>query len=158
MVSWIYSSPIGKLTLVAHEGDSLIGLRFGGSPEGALEEIPLLREAVRQLEMYFHGKLQSFDLPLALQGTPFQRRVWHALQEIPYGQTACYAQIAERIGCPRGVRAVGMANNRNPLPIIVPCHRVIGKDGSLVGYGGGLPAKEHLLSLEKRFHKGGEPA
>lgn len=102
-----------------------------------------------QLNSYFAGERHEFDLPLAPQGTPFQLTVWHALQQIPYGQTTTYGELARTIGNPQAVRAVGAANGRNPIPIIIPCHRVIGSDGSLTGYGGGLHIKEALLSLEQ---------
>jgi len=106
-------------------------------------------DAVRQLGAYFEGKLTKFDLALAPRGTEFQLMVWRALIEIPYGETTSYAQIASRIGRPAAVRAVGAANGANPLPIVVPCHRVIGADGSLTGYGGGLDLKASLLALER---------
>ena len=109
---------------------------------------PVLRETVRQLEGYFARELQEFDLPLVLRGTPFQIRVWRALQQIPYGQTRSYAEQARTIGAPDAVRAVGSANGRNPIPIVVPCHRVIGSNGKLTGFGGGLPLKRWLLDLE----------
>ena len=105
-------------------------------------------EIRRQLKAYLAGRLRDFDLPLAPQGTPFQQKVWAALAAIPYGETRSYKQVAEAVGCPRGCRAVGLANNRNPIAIVIPCHRVIGADGALVGYGGGLPIKECLLRLE----------
>ena len=105
-------------------------------------------EAVRQLRAYFAGQLRWFDLPLDMQGTPFQLRVWRELERIPYGETRSYSQIAAAIGAPRAVRAVGAANGANPIPIVVPCHRVIGASGKLVGYGGGLPLKRRLLELE----------
>jgi O-6-methylguanine DNA methyltransferase len=105
-------------------------------------------EAARQLRAYFAGQLRRFDLPLDMQGTPFQLRVWHELERIPYGETRSYRQIAEAVGAPRAVRAVGAANGANPIPIVVPCHRVIGANGKLVGYGGGLPLKKRLLELE----------
>lgn len=111
---------------------------------------PLARETVRQLEAYFAGKLWRFDLPLVPQGTPFQLKVWNALVEIPYGETCSYGQLAERIGSPAAVRAVGAANGANPIAIIVPCHRVIGANGKLTGYGGGLPVKQMLLELEAK--------
>lgn len=114
-----------------------------------VSETPLLREAARQLESYFRGELKEFSLPLEPIGTDFMKRVWTALCEIPYGRTASYGEIAERIGKPGAARAVGLANNRNPIPIIIPCHRVIGADGSLTGYGGGLDLKKRLLDLEK---------
>jgi O-6-methylguanine DNA methyltransferase len=106
------------------------------------------REAARQLRAYFAGQLRRFDLPLDMQGTEFQLRVWHELERIPYGETRSYRQIAEAVGAPRAVRAVGAANGANPIPIVVPCHRVIGANGKLVGYGGGLPLKKRLLELE----------
>src|SRR3546814_10405807 len=108
----------------------------------------VLRETGAQLEAYFTGALQAFDLPLKPIGTAFQREVWSTLAEIPYGQTWSYGDVARRIGKPQAVRAVGAANGRNPIPIVVPCHRVIGADGSLTGFGGGLPAKQLLLTLE----------
>ena len=109
---------------------------------------PLLREAVRQLRAYFSGGLRSFTLPLDLRGTPFQLRVWHELETIPFGQFRSYAQIAQAIGAPKAVRPVGAANGANPVAIVVPCHRVIGSNGKLTGYGGGLPLKKRLLELE----------
>ena len=117
-------------------------------PEDELRVTPLLDEAFRQLECYLQGGLKKFTLPLAPAGTPFQLSVWQALRMIPYGQTRSYKEIAEAIGNPRATRAVGMANNRNPIAVVIPCHRVIGADGSLVGYGGGLDIKTRLLELE----------
>jgi len=111
---------------------------------------PLLRRAVEQLQAYFAGELRDFDLPLDMPGTAFQKRVWQALRSIPYGETRSYSLVAAAIGAPAAVRAVGAANGRNPIPIVVPCHRVIGAAGSLVGYGGGLPLKRLLLDLESR--------
>jgi methylated-DNA-[protein]-cysteine S-methyltransferase len=113
-------------------------------------------EAIHQLDEYFAGTLRQFDLPLAPEGTPFQQRVWRALLDIPYGETVSYAELARRIDQPSAVRAVGAANGQNPLSIVIPCHRVIGSDGRLVGYGGGLPAKSALLALEQRV--AGAPA
>lgn len=107
-----------------------------------------LDEACRQLDRYFEGRLKRFDLRLAPRGTAFQQEVWKALQAIPYGRTTSYGELAERIGRPRSVRAVGTANGANPISIIIPCHRVIGRDGSLTGYAGGLPRKALLLKLE----------
>ena len=138
-------SPVGPLALES-DGAALTALRFG--PGGAGELCPVLEETRRQLEEYFSGRRREFDLPLTPRGTPFQQAVWRALMTIPYGETAGYGEIAARIGNPRACRAVGMANNRNPISIIIPCHRVIGADGSMVGYGGGLPIKEYLLKLE----------
>lgn len=111
---------------------------------------PLVSEAFRQLEAYFSGHLKVFELPLAPEGTAFQRRVWSVLETIPYGATASYKEVAGQVGKPKATRAVGLANNRNPIPIFIPCHRVIGADGSLVGYGGGLEIKRFLLGLEAR--------
>lgn len=110
----------------------------------------LLTRALQQLDEYLSGRRQTFDLPLAPQGTPFQQSVWRALCAIPYGYTASYKQVASAIGNPKAMRAVGMANNRNPIAIFIPCHRVIGADGSLVGFGGGLDIKRALLALEKK--------
>ena len=115
-----------------------------------MAETPLIKKAAAQIEEYFAGKRKKFSLPIALHGTEFQMAVWKALQEIPFGETRSYKDIAIMIGRPKAVRAVGMANNRNPVSIIVPCHRVIGHDGSLVGYGGGLPLKQQLLELEQK--------
>ena len=112
-------------------------------------ETPLIKKAATQLAEYFAGTRAKFDLPLAPAGTEFQRSVWRALQTIPFGETCSYMDIATRIGNPKACRAVGMSNNRNPIAIIIPCHRVIGRDGSLVGYGGGLDIKQYLLDLEK---------
>ncbi len=109
---------------------------------------PVLLEAEIQLRAYFAGELRQFDLPLDVVGTDFQKRVWKQLESIPYGETRSYREIAEAIGAPRAIRAVGAANGSNPLPIVIPCHRVIGSSGKLVGYGGGLPLKEKLLKLE----------
>lgn len=113
----------------------------------------LMREALAQFRLYFAGKLQMFDLPLEMIGTSFQKRVWSALLEIPYGETRSYSQLACEIGAPRAMRAVGAANGRNPIPIIVPCHRVIGASGELVGFGGGLEWKRFLLDLERAHVK-----
>ena len=111
----------------------------------------VMHDAIRQLQAYFAGELQFFDVPLEIAGTDFQKRVWNALRTIPYGQTRSYTEIAAQIGSPRAVRAVGAANGRNPIPIIVPCHRVIGASGSLVGFGGGLEWKRLLLDLEATY-------
>jgi methylated-DNA-[protein]-cysteine S-methyltransferase len=128
------------------------GVRHDTGPAEDTAETPVAREiageAVRQLRAYFAGQLRRFDLPLDLQGTDFQMRVWRELERIPYGETRSYLQMATAIGSPRAVRAVGAANGANPIPIVVPCHRVIGAGGRLVGYGGGLPLKKRLLQLE----------
>jgi methylated-DNA-[protein]-cysteine S-methyltransferase len=113
-----------------------------------------LRAAVRELRAYFAGELRQFSLPLAPVGTPFQLDVWNALAAIPYGETTSYGEMAQRIGRPRAVRAVGAANGANPLPIVLPCHRVIGSNGSLTGFGGGLPLKQALLALESGVRDG----
>ena len=113
------------------------------------DEAAPFAEAKRQLAAYFAGRLTAFDLPLAPQGTPFQRRVWDELRRVPHGQTVSYGELARRIGSPTACRAVGAANGRNPLCIIVPCHRVVGANGKLIGYAGGMPRKEALLALER---------
>ena len=148
-------SPIGRLLLAGRAGAlSLIYFMSGPgrmTPDPVWQEDPRpFAEARRQLEAYFAGRLEVFDLPLALDGTPFQVKVWRAVAEIPYGQTRAYGDVARRIRRPSAVRAVGAANGQNPLPIIIPCHRVIGSNGSLTGYGGGLPIKRALLALESR--------
>lgn len=140
-------SPFGALTLT-EENERVAGVTFGAREGANQRETPLLREAVRQLALYFEGRLKRFDLPLALKGTPFQRDVWQAISDIPYGETRSYGEIARAVGRESARRAVGMASHRNPVPIIVPCHRVIGANGSLTGYGGGLEVKRSLLTLE----------
>ncbi|MGY0561650.1 methylated-DNA--[protein]-cysteine S-methyltransferase [Luteimonas sp. A277] len=147
-------SPIGPLLLAASDaGMHTIEFRDARHPvkrdaswhEG---DHPLLQRAQQQLREYFAGARRSFDLPLAPQGTPFQRKVWQTLETIGYGETLSYGQLAARLGSPSASRAVGAANGRNPLPIVVPCHRVIGASGALIGFGGGLPTKQFLLELE----------
>lgn len=118
--------------------------------DGILGETPLIGQAFKQLELYLDGQLTVFTLPLKPEGTDFMKKVWRQLLEVPYGQTASYKDIAVAIGCPKAVRAVGMANSRNPIPIFIPCHRIIGSNGELVGYGGGLPLKKKLIDLEKQ--------
>jgi methylated-DNA-[protein]-cysteine S-methyltransferase len=142
-------SPVGRLLL---EGDDegLCRVGFDGQGEPMSSFPRSLREAVRQLKAYFDGDLRDFDLPLRMQGTEFQLSVWRALRDIPYGETISYGELARRIGNPKGSRAVGLANGSNPIAIIVPCHRVIGSNGKLTGYGGGLENKEILLGLERR--------
>ena len=120
------------------------------APKNAVEKwTPFLRGVAKEIKEYLSGKRKKFDIPLKLYGTDFQLSVWHALLTIPYGETRSYREIAEQIGNPKSCRAVGMANNRNPIAIIIPCHRVIGADGSLVGFGGGLELKQQLLELEQ---------
>jgi methylated-DNA-[protein]-cysteine S-methyltransferase len=154
MVCTEIDSPIGTLT-AAGDADGLRWLLFPRNRhEPARDDWqrePNAFAALRaQLASYFAGELQSFDLPLAPSGTPFQQSVWTALRAIPYGETRSYRDLAQAIGNPAAVRAVGLANGRNPLPIIVPCHRVIGSDGSLTGFGGGITTKRFLLDLEAR--------
>ena len=143
-----YETILGSVTFVEEDG-ALLAVTTHRSYEGICQETPLIKEACRQLSEYLKGERKTFDLPLNPKGTDFQKCVWRALCDIPYGETRTYKQIAEAIGNPKAVRAVGMANNRNPITIIVPCHRVIGANGKLVGYGGGLEMKEFLLRLEK---------
>ncbi len=152
MPIYSYQSPIGKLTIVEQEG-KLTRICFEGEKVDSsfvIEETPLIKETVRQFDLYFKGELKAFDLPLALNGTPYMQAVWQQLCTIPYGTTASYKDIAQKLGNPKACRSVGQANNRNPLPIVIPCHRVIGADGKLVGYAGGLDVKIKLLELEKR--------
>lgn len=161
---WTGTLPLLGTIRLKEENDYLIALdllcdndRQSGrkaSTENAREyqqQTPLLREAVRQLHAYLAGRLHTFHLPLAPHGTPFQQNVWAALCTIPYGETRSYKQVAEMLGNPKACRAVGMANNRNPIAVIIPCHRVIGARGTLVGYGGGLLLKKRLLELEGSF-------
>ena len=149
-------SPIGPLLLAGDEAglqqvNFVNGRRQQNNPSPEWIEDPTrLREAARQLRAYFGGELENFDLPLAMQGTPFQLNVWKNLCDIPYGETISYGELACRVGNPKAFRAVGLANGSNPVAIIVPCHRVIGSNGKLTGYGGGLPVKEKLLALERR--------
>lgn len=157
------NSPLGTLTIVAtdhgvchiHFGElvtSMATLNAWLKKQGRKGEIIRCEETLRpiceQLEDYFSGKRCTFDIPLDLCGTPFQKKVWNALKEIGYGETRSYKEVAQEVGAPKAVRAIGGANNKNPIPIIIPCHRVIGSNGNMVGYGGGLDKKEILLSLE----------
>lgn len=151
----ITDSPVGRILLAGNAaGLSHIDLRAGSnSIEPAvdwIEDESHFTEAIGQLQAYFAGTLKRFELPLAAEGTPFQNEVWRALLDIPYGETLSYGELAERLGKPGAARAVGLANGRNPLPIVVPCHRVIGSDGSLTGYGGGIDIKRALLDHERR--------
>lgn len=148
---FFYDTVVGNICL-AEEDHCITNLYFKDEwdVEGAQEkETPLIKEAKKQLDEYFVGNRKEFDLPLKPMGTEFQQKVWNALLEIPYGETRYYGEIADNIGNPKAPRAVGLANNRNPISIFIPCHRVIGKSGKLVGYGGGLHIKELLLKLEK---------
>ena len=148
---YTYETPIGEI-MIASDGSYVTALRFAVPAGSEMKKAPdaLTDGAARQLEDYFAGKRRMFDLPLRPFGTVFQRSVWEQLLAIPYGETRSYKQVAEMVGRPNACRAVGMANNRNPISIIIPCHRVIGSGGDLVGYGGGLEAKRALLELEKR--------
>ncbi len=146
-----FASPVGTLRLVS-DGKHLVAIEFDSAPaprEGDRDvQDKVLEACATQLGEYFAGRRTRFELPLAPAGTAFQREVWAALEKIPYGALSSYAEIARTIGRPAATRAVGAANGRNPLPIVIPCHRVIGSDGSLTGYGGGLEKKRRLLSLE----------
>jgi len=144
----VMESPVGRLYLCS-DGQSVTGLHFSKQKGECGDHLSLHKKAIAQLEEYFAGNRKTFDLPLKPSGTAFQMAVWRALQDIPYGQTRSYGEIAAAVGNAKASRAVGMANNRNPISIIIPCHRVIGSDGRLVGYGGGLPIKVALLDLEK---------
>jgi methylated-DNA-[protein]-cysteine S-methyltransferase len=145
-----YDSPIGTIELLGTER-GLTAVNFGRRRPGGVEAAdPALRAAVEQLDEYFLGKRKEFSLVLHFEGTDFQKKAWRQLVRIPYGKTATYAEVAAAIGKPRAVRAVGQANHRNPISIIIPCHRVIGSDGRMVGYGSGLWRKEWLLAHEKR--------
>lgn len=144
----VVPSPIGPLTLTAEDG-ALTAIDFGAPADRAdAPPYPVLADAARQLEAYFAGELRDFDLPLHPSGTPFQLIVWEALRQIPYGETVTYGELARSIGRPTAARAVGSANHQNPLAIVVPCHRVVGADGTLTGYAGGLDMKAALLAIE----------
>lgn len=154
----VIDSPVGNLTLVATETQLYsvfwASPKFSGLPlagEVFEKENAILKETKKQLKDYFNGERKKFDLPLAWSGTDFQNSVWQALTKIPYGETQSYSELAEAIQNPKAVRAVGMTNSRNPIAIIVPCHRVIGKNGSLTGFSGGLHNKELLLKLEEKY-------
>ena len=161
---YYFDTPIGWL-LIVENGKAVTQLNFikdcalgerdqqvmnkdGSNNISFTKATPLMKEAVKQLQEYFQGVRKNFELPLAPKGTVFQQKVWKALQEVPYGETRSYKQIACVAGNEKASRAVGMANNRNPIPIIIPCHRIIGANGKLIGYAGGLEVKEYLLNLE----------
>jgi methylated-DNA-[protein]-cysteine S-methyltransferase len=154
----VIDSAVGRLTLVAEDG-AIVGLYMNlqrhrpddgdlGEPDRRGRQAAPFKTAADQLDAYFAGALTRFTLPMAPRGSEFQQRVWTALQGIPYGQTQSYGELAERIGSPRAARAVGLANGKNPISIVIPCHRVVGSDGNLTGYGGGLDRKKQLLDLE----------
>ncbi len=142
-------TPLGRM-LLAQEEEGLILVEFDAAPlkNWQQADTPLLIQAKTQLSEYFAGTRQEFTLPLSPKGTPFQQKVWAALQTIPYGQTRSYGEIARQIGSPKAARAVGMANHHNPIAILIPCHRVVGQNGALTGYAGGLERKKALLQLE----------
>jgi methylated-DNA-[protein]-cysteine S-methyltransferase len=150
-----FESPVGPLLLAgSRQGLNYVSFNCGkhavAVDPGWTEDGSQFHDAIRQLREYFAGERKAFSLTLSPRGTDFQRAVWSELRRIPYGETISYKQLAERIGKPKAVRAVGAANGANPIPIIIPCHRVIGNDGSLTGFGGGLPLKKKLLELESR--------
>jgi methylated-DNA-[protein]-cysteine S-methyltransferase len=152
-VERLIASPVGTLRLIADD-DALVGVRFdAGEPEKSKEKHAVLDQAERELQEYFEGERTEFTVRLSARGTRFQREVWKALSRVPFGATRSYADIASAVDSPRAVRAVGSANRVNPHAIIVPCHRIIAKDGTLAGYGGGLPNKEWLLAHEARVAK-----
>lgn len=152
--SW-FESPVGPLLLAGTEAGLKLVSFFASTRSKSVdpdwhEDSAVFTDVVDQLRSYFAGERKTFDLRLVLEGTEFQKKIWTALQDIPYGETVSYKALAERVGSPKAVRAVGAANGANPIPIIIPCHRVIGNDGSLTGFGGGLPLKKRLLELESR--------
>jgi methylated-DNA-[protein]-cysteine S-methyltransferase len=154
----IVNSPVGEL-LIAADDDALRFVLFQAGkmampapPEWLEAKGGIVHETIRQLDAYFAGKRREFDLPLGPRGTAFQERVWRELGNIPYGAKISYGELATRVGNPAASRAVGLANGRNPISIVIPCHRVIGANGKLTGYGGGLPVKEHLLAIEAVGH------
>lgn len=150
MNEFILDSPIGKLRIKASE-DALSSITFNdtdASNSPSNKSSGIINKAVKQLEEYFEGKRTIFELPLSPEGTDFQQRVWKALQSIPYGQTTTYSELSSKLGDPRAIRAVGKANGQNPIPIIIPCHRVIGANNNLIGYAGGIERKRWLLQHE----------
>ena len=145
-----FKSPLGWIT-VTDDSKAITGIGFEKTDSQKIQENALNQEAIRQLKEYFEGIRSVFSLPLAPQGTEFQQKVWAALQEIPYGETRSYKEIAIQCGSGKACRAVGMANHRNPIGIVIPCHRVVGSSGKLTGYAGGLDKKQYLLELERRY-------
>ncbi len=150
-----YDTDLGTIG-IAENGSAITDIFFGGEDapgdvtQMVQKETPLIKEAAKQIKEYLKGERKEFDLPLGAEGTAFQKSAWEALLTIPYGETRSYKEMAEQVGSPKACRAIGLANNRNPISIVVPCHRVIGANGKLVGYGGGLHIKERLLELEKQ--------
>ena len=147
MYKWTYKTKIGALTIGAN-ANSITYLKVHDACVGEFEETDLIRKAFLQIEEYLDGKRRDFDLPLEPEGTEFQKQVWKVLRQISYGETITYTELAQMIGKPKAIRAAGAANGKNPIYIIIPCHRVIGRDGSLTGYAGGIAMKEKLLKLE----------
>ena len=146
---FFYETPVGRIC-IGEENGCITHVTWSKIPqEYVLAETELVLNCKKQLDEYFAGKRETFDLPLAPKGTEFQQKVWNALKEIPYGETRTYGEIAAAIGNPKAARAVGMANNKNPIGILIPCHRVVGANGKLVGYAGGMEKKEFLLELER---------
>ena len=146
----VLDTPMGPLT-VGSTDRGIASIHFGNSvPRDAVADSSLSRETAEQLAEYFQGKRTQFELPLDVEGTPFQKAVWNELLRIPYGETRSYGDIAKAIGKPNAARAVGMANHENPIAVVIPCHRVVGRDGSLTGYAGGLQLKAQLLSIERQ--------
>lgn len=155
MVSfYVYRTILGDVQIL-EESKAVVGISFHRIYSKNLinQETSIIKEAFKQLSEYFEGIRQDFDLPLNPKGTDFQKKIWCELTKIPYGETKSYKQIAESVGTPKACRAVGAANNKNPISIVIPCHRVIGSNGNLVGYGGGLHRKEFLLNLEQSASK-----
>lgn len=151
MKSIVVSSPVGKL-LIRADDESIVEVSFTGENSAHTDDCDLLKKCASELEMYFAGKLKEFTVPISLKGTDFRKRCWEALRTIPYGETISYKALAEKVASPKAYRAVGGANHHNPIVIIVPCHRVIGADGGLTGFGGGIEKKRRLLELESK-HK-----
>ncbi|MBC8589628.1 methylated-DNA--[protein]-cysteine S-methyltransferase [Wansuia hejianensis] len=151
---FIYETMVGDIG-IGDNGEAITDVFFGKAyniNDFTVRETELIKLAYEQIMDYFNGKSKRFNLPLYVEGTEFQKNVWKALMTIPYGETRSYKEIGELVGRPKAARAVGMANNKNPISIIIPCHRVIGSNGKLVGYGGGIKVKEELLNLEKKYY------
>ena len=149
---YYYDTILGVLGIVDN-GKEILEVFYGKEEREDLElyESPLIKQTYTQINLFLEGELKEFNLPIYFEGTDFQKKVWNALRDIPYGETRSYKDIAEKVGSPKAYRAVGMTNNKNPISIIIPCHRVIGSNGKLVGYGGGIDIKEKLLNLEKNI-------
>ena len=145
----VYTSPIGEISIIEEE-NKIIEISFGVKSGIKQGSSLLLEKTKNELQEYFDGKRMEFDIPIKLNGTDFYKKVWNELKKIPYGETRSYGEIAEKIGNPKASRAVGMANHNNPISIIVPCHRVVGKNNKLVGYAGGLDKKKYLIELERK--------